>query len=486
MADRFRAIAVSGFRSMFVTGALLAAPCAAYAQAAAAATTAEPGIDDPVATMPEPEVSPKTRAAAGLSLKRCIELALAKYPKIQEARARLASRRAQLDVAHYAPYSEFTGSAALAAVPDVRGTSIFSPNTDTAISSDMGIAWQAGIEGLVPLWTFGKITNLWDAANAGVRVGEQEVKKEQNEVKLNVRRAYYGVRLARDSLVIVRDAISRLDRYVPKLEKKVAAGDADETDLLRVQMTRAELEARESEARQKEAAALAGLGFLTGLGTSINVPDEPLEPAAHLLSVLPRYLSAARLHRPEINMARAGVLAREAEVRGEQARYLPDFGLGLSLRWGMAPAITDQQNPFVYDRANFLHYGAALIMRYKLDFLPQSARVAKARAELEAMRATERYALGGVGLEVEQSYREAEDAKRRLDAWTRATGFAKRWVIQVQQGIEVGTQEERDLIEPAKEYALKRFSQMSAVFDYNMALAKLSLATGWDVTGADE
>jgi outer membrane protein TolC len=91
-----------------------------------------------------------------------------------------------------------------------------------------------------------------------------------------------------------------------------------------------------------------------------------------------------------------------------------------------------------------------------------------------------------VGFEVEQAYHDAEDASERLDAYTRATGYAKKWLIQVQQGIDIGTMEENDVLEPAKEYALKRYAMMGAVFDYNLALAKLALATGWDAVAGDE
>ena len=142
--------------------------------------------------------------------------------------------------------------------------------------------------------------------------------------------------------------------------------------------------------------------------------------------------------------------------------------------------MTNQINPWVNDSANRFHYGAALALKWKLDFLPQSARVAQAQAQLEEIRATERYALGGVGTEVEQAFAEAVDAATRVDAYTRAQGYARQWLIKVQQGIDVGTFEDEDVVSPAKEYALKRFAQMSAVYEYNIAIARLSQATGWD------
>ena len=186
-------------------------------------------------------------------------------------------------------------------------------------------------------------------------------------------------------------------------------------------------------------------------------------------------------------MARAGVMAREAQARIERAKFFPDLALGLNFGYSAAPQIEDQKNPFVKDSANYLSYGAGLVFRYKLDFLPQSARLAQANAQLEEQRATERYALGGVGTEVETAFREAEDAARRLDAYTRSASYAKQWLVQIQEGIDVGTYDDQDVVDPAREYATKRFLQMSATFDYNVALAKLAQATGWEVvTGDDE
>ena len=142
-------------------------------------------------------------------------------------------------------------------------------------------------------------------------------------------------------------------------------------------------------------------------------------------------------------------------------------------------------NPFVRDEANYTRYAAGLLLKWNLDFLPRSARIAQAAAQLEEVRATERYALGGVGVEVETAFVEAQDADQRLTAYTEAARYAKQWLVKVQQGVDVGTFDEEDIVDPAKEYALKRFLQMSATLDYNVALAKLSLATGWNTLLAD-
>ncbi|HEX6764711.1 MAG TPA: TolC family protein, partial [Polyangiaceae bacterium] len=171
---------------------------------------------------PEAPPVPTAVAPAGaVTLKRCLELALKNFPRIHEAMAKARAKRADVDVAHFAPYTEFLVDGALGPAPTVRGTNIFSPNTDAALTSHMGLAWNLGVEGTIPLWTFGKITNLWDAAEANARAGEHAVEKERNDVRLAVRRAYYAAKAARDGQLIVTDAMHRLDRFLPNLARKV-------------------------------------------------------------------------------------------------------------------------------------------------------------------------------------------------------------------------------------------------------------------------
>lgn len=424
-------------------------------------------------------LSAPASAVRRFDLKACLRMAEQHHPKIAESRAKLARRRGVALEARLAPFGEFRVEGGISPAPAIYGSPIYSPNTQVPFTQNLSLAWQMSFSGVVPLWTFGKLGAAWAAADADVQVGAHEVQKSMNEVRLDVRRAYYGVLLARDSLALVGEAATQLDRQIHKSEEASEEGDGDDIQLLKTRVFREELVLRESQARLGSEQALAGLRFLTGGGASLDVPDEPLARVSHELAPLAVYLRAARLHRPEINMARAAVNARAAQVDLARARFFPDLGVGLSAIWRRAPDIADQQNPFVSD-PNIFGYGFGLALRYNLDALPQIARVAQAEAQLAEQTAVERFALGGVGVEVENAYAEASDALRRLGAMTRATTYARRWLLKVQQGIDVGTGDDKDLTEPAREYATRRFARMQATYDYNLALGKLALATGWE------
>jgi outer membrane protein TolC len=413
-----------------------------------------------------------------LPLDECIQLARANFPKVRAARARLDKREREKFEARTAPFSEFQLSAGAGVVPTWRGTAVYSPSTDASLTSDMSVAFHVGVEGVIPIWTFGKLRSAWAATDAAADAGRSEVLKEQNDVELEVRRAYYGVVLARAAKRILDEALVEINRGVAKIEDKLKQGQGDESAFYRLKMYVAEIEARGSDADKGETTALIGLRFLTGSSVPLDVRDAPLRRAPHELLPVTVYLEAARLYRPELNMVRSGIQARKALVRLERARYFPDFGVHVVARLTRAPDATDQRNPYSYDPLNFPVLGAALALRWKLDFLPQGARVAKAQADLEEMRATESFAMGGVASEVQEAYEAAQDAKRRLDAWHKAADYAKRWLISVQQGADLGLVEDDEFMEPAKEYALKRFNELTAIYDYNVALARLGQTTG--------
>jgi outer membrane protein TolC len=429
----------------------------------------------------EPEDKPTApEALHGYTLRQCLDLADHNHPNVVGARAKVEYMRAQLEEARFAPFSNFTLTAGAGPAPTFRGGQVYTQDREVGLKSDFGMAWRASIDGTIPLYTFGKITNTWRAAEAQIEVGKEEVNKVRNAIRTEVRRAYYGLQLARDGLALLEEAASKLDGAVRTMEKRVAAGEGDDIDLLRLKTARAELGGRMAEARRGERVALAALRFYTGVGEELDIPQLPLRPPKHALGPLTAYLEVAKQYRPEIGMARAGIQAREAQVALAHSKMLPDFGLALTATYGRAPLITDQLNPFVRDDANYLRYGFAVGFKWQLDFLPANARVHQAEAQLAEVRSLYKYALGGTGLEVRKAYEEAIEARTKVEAYRQANRLARQWMIKVSQGIDVGIFEERDLILPAREYAAQRFNYLAALMDFNMAISNLAEKSGWD------
>jgi outer membrane protein TolC len=301
-------------------------------------------------------------------------------------------------------------------------------------------------------------------------------------MRMDVRRAFFGLQFARDATEVVHDAFDRLDRAVDGVKKKLAKGDKDVTDVdrLRLEYFKQDLTSQSLQAPKGESYALAGLRFLTGVEEQFDVVDEPLKRPDRPLAAVAQYLEAARVLRPDVNMARAGIVARKALVDYNRARLYPDFGLGLGADYVSTPSATPQFDLYANDPFNHFYYYFGLGLRWSLDLLPQNARMHQAEAQLSETRSLERLALGNAEYEVEKAYADVVEAKAREESWEKAEHLAKQWISTVQDHIDLGTWNEGWLMEPLRNYGYSRTFHLQALMDYNVALSNLALVSGWD------
>ena len=431
-------------------------------------------------------LAPATIRPHAYTLPECLALADRHFPNLWAARARLAFAHAQLEEANWTPWFQWSAQSAFGVLPPILGTVDYSQSTLSARNitgvSDLHPFFQFNVSGVVPLYTFGKSQDLQEAADANVRVSEWDMEKSRQTMRMDVRRAYYGLQLARDAKDVIGDAIDRLSRAVQSMKDKIAKGDpnASDVELLRLEEYRQEAIAQSLQAPKAEAYGLAALRFMTGVETEFDIPDEPLKRPDRPLASPAQYLEAARILRPDVNMARAGIVARSATLGYNRARLLPDFGLGLGADFVSTPSAVSQNNAWANDPFNHFYYYFSFGLKWSLDLLPQAARVSQAEAQLEETRALERLALGNATYEVEKAYADTVEAKGREEAWEKAEHIAKRWISTVQDSIDLGAADERAFADALRAYGNARVQHLYALMDYNVSMSGLALASGWD------
>lgn len=421
------------------------------------------------------------------SLGECLSLTERNHPSLSAARARLGAMRGQVEEAAAARAPLVALNSRFGVVPNTPAATGAPATTSSnflsqSLSNGVGPFVQLGLTATLPLYTFGKIASANRAAEAQVRVGEWDVEKERQQVRIDVRRAFYGVTVARDLLALAADALAKLDDAIGTVRRKLAAGErgVDEVDRIRLEVSRDDILARMGEAKRGEVAGLAALRFYTGVQTGFDVPDAPLTRPATPLGPVVSYLTAARTHRPDVNRARAGVVARSAQVDWAHANLLPDLGLGMQFDWTAAPGVTGPVAGVDTTSLNSPQFGATFGLQWSLDLLTKNARVHQAQSNLEEARALERLALGGVATEVEGAYAAAVEASAREETWARAVHRAKGWVVAVRDAIDLGTKDESALVEPLRTMLLARANQLQALMDTNMTRAELARLTGWE------
>jgi multidrug efflux system outer membrane protein len=469
-------------------------PFFVVAMATAAVARAQYDDLDKEETKKEPEAAgfqPYTPVIATIkahaySLAECLALTDRNHPNLWASRARLEYAHAQLEEAKWLPYFNWTTNFGGTVLPPIVGTGYYtssSLNAKNVTFLNIQPLVHFDINGAIPLYTFGKITAGLHAAEANIRVNEWDLEKSRQASRIDVRKAYFGVMFARDAKYLATDVLQQLDKSIKSIVEKISKGNTtvSDVDRLRLEVLREEILARSLEADKGETFAMAALRFYTGVQASFDVPDEPLKRPDVPLAPMVRYLSAARLFRPEVNMARAGVEARKAQVDLARAKFFPDIGLTLGADYTHAPGAVEQGSDIWFlDPFNHFYYSAGLGLRWTLDILPNMARVAQAEAQLSETRALERLALGGLAVEVERDYASVVEAKGREEAWDRAEHKAKEWLVTVQDAIDLGTQDERAFAEPLRFYVNARANHLQALWDYNVSQSQLAQSSGWD------
>ena len=406
------------------------------------------------------------------------QAAILRYPGLKAADADIEAAQARLSEAKLSPFFQFQGQARFFVAPGARGTAIFSPDPQIPWANRWGPGGELGIEGGIPIYTFGKYRAGRKAASAGITAAEYERDVTLARVVFDVRRAYFGTQLSLDLQAMISEGKDKLRNAVDKLDARLQADDpgVKQTDYWRLVSALSEIESRESEALKLEASARAALEILSGLEPAI-VPECPLEAVKSEVIELGEHIDRALENRPELHQLEAAQSAKDANLTVKRAGYLPDIILALRATFARTPGITDIQNPFVIDRGNFAGAFAGLIAQWKLDFAGTNARVKAAKAEIESLKAKTEEAEQGIEIEVVALYEQLQDAKRRLGSWTRSEKETRKWFVSAGQGYEVGTTSARELVDATEAYFSARSKRLMATAEYNLAIAGLEKST---------
>jgi len=133
------------------------------------------------------------------------------------SKARLAAVHGQLDEARWTPFSYWSASTQFGFLPPIGGRRTTTRRVHRALQrirrrlAACVVDWRSRP---IPLWTFGKIDAIKRAAEANVRYTEWDLEKTRQQTRMDVRRAYFGLMLARDMQYIATDVLQRLDRAI--------------------------------------------------------------------------------------------------------------------------------------------------------------------------------------------------------------------------------------------------------------------------------
>lgn len=452
---------------------------------------------------------PTASQAKPYKLAELLDLARKGNPGLAAGAQATASIQAQLAEAksNYLPIGELNSM--LSQVPEIRcyeadGVTRNPMNCQNTGREPIGTGWEgfqraitpAGVftrtelKVVQPVYTFGKISAGVAAAESGVKASQERQVGMLGDLELNVRKAYWGAKLAREILGTLREGSGFLDTAQKKIDEELAtgSGDASVTDRLRLRAMRAEVDARILEAQRGADLARSGLRALIGPGApaDLDVDDEELAALDVPQRSVDDYEQAAQRSRPEVKALEHLVASKRALADLENSRRYPDLVLIGSAAYAYASSVDTPRNAYYNNPFHTMSAAIAAGFRMPLDLGVKSARAAKLKAEAEEAEQKRREAMSGIGFEVEKALTELKESEERIKVVAKGEKAGRQWIAAVAQNLAVGLAEAKDFSDALLAFFQARVRYAQSLYDHNMAAAALTRATGMDVTAAKE
>jgi outer membrane protein TolC len=337
-----------------------------------------------------------------------------------------------------------------------------------------------------PLYTFGKISSAIGAAKAGVMAAKDYEAAAYADAELEATRAYLFVKCERAARAVMDDTIAQLGDWVGRFQAEMEGANQagyTEADLARL---KAALESARIVRFEIDRQLASGLASLRGLAQD-SVAD--VDPAAVAIRndgprTVSEYQEGARAHRPEMNLLDAGVRAARYMQRWRLAEMWPSLALVSGFGYAGATSLDNPQSNSVIGAPQpaLPYFGVGpFVLHWDLDLAVRYGRLQQARSAERAMRETERWAMGGIRVEVRKAFADHEEAYKRALQLAHAERVARGWYNIVQDNMAAGitvASDARELVDALRVYFDFRLRHLWAIMDANLTLAALHRVSG--------
>lgn len=399
--------------------------------------------------------------------------------QVKESEADIEIARGQLAQARAALFPKANALILAAPIFEERGNAIVS----TSNLSKWGPFIKGGLEIAQPLYSFGMISSYNEAAKKQVEARTELAEVKRQEILQTAKEFYYGYLMASELEQLVKDLIEFLEEAVTKAEQKSGkkGSNIKSHDVYRLKTALDDLRQKRLLANQSRQTAERAVVWISG-GAVQRVEKRPLVPEGLVQKSLDEYLALAKQKRPETRALAAGQEARSAFRDAKQSQSYPIIFLGALASYGWSPVRDKQASVFANDPFNSLQGGVGLGLKFDLEFARHSAEASEQQAELLKLQATESYAIPGIELQVKRAYWELEQAIEGLKIAEHRKEQGKKWFVSSAMGWSIGITPPKDLLEALEGHGLAKKNYIETVYALNMALARLSLAVGAEVS----
>ncbi|BAY15316.1 outer membrane efflux protein [Anabaenopsis circularis NIES-21] len=394
-----------------------------------------------------------------LSLAQALELARRNNRNLQVTILELERSRSALR----------ESQAALFPTLDINGSVTNSGNGFSSSTSQPSTSFNGTAQLNYNLYTSGSRQAIIKQAEEQLRIDELDVENQSREIELNIKTQYYNLQQADEQVRINQSAVANAQASLRDAQARERAGVGTRFDVLQAQVNLANAQQDLTNSLSDQQIARRQFGTLLSLPQTVDITAADTVALAGLWQPsLEQTIVEAFQNRPELRQQIAQRNISEQQRRQALAQVRPQVGLVTSYnlldRFNDSASITDGYSIGLQASVNLFDGGAA------------NARAAQARSNIAIAETQFANQRDQIRFNVEQYYAQlrsnldnVQTSSVGLEQAREALNIAR---IRYQAG--VGTQTE--VIEAENDLTRAEGNRVTAILDYNRALANLQRA----------
>jgi len=421
-----------------------------------------------VAVSPDPARAEDEVSGQTVTLEDAIRIALERNQDVLIAEQRLVESRRALAESRAAFFPTFKAVAGYQRIDE-------SPSFEVPMFGEVDFmpteSYQAGFVAEQPVYTGGRLVSAHAIAKGGVRSSTEQRQAVYNELVFRVKEAYYSILVAQKYADVAEQSVKLLDAHLRDVQRFVESDLAARVDLLRTEVQRADAEQRLNSARN--AVDLSVSAFNNLLDRRLDTPFK----AEDVLKYEPRVITleeaseTALEQRPELRALEAAVEIGERSVSIARAEYYPTVAARGTYDWQKGTQLE------ILDEGWHWTVGVSASMSL-WNWDATRARVAQARARAEQARLNLEKARDGVALEVRQAFLKMDEAEKNVAVSEKAVASAQESYRTTKERYREGVGTNTDVLDAETALATAEANRYQALFDFNIAVARLEKAIG--------
>lgn len=351
-------------------------------------------------------------------------------------------------------------------------------STSKSKDADRQDSNTASISGKLPLYTGGKNQANIKKAKIGVESASLTTQRAQEDLKLNVIKAYYDALEAKKTVGVRQETVDKYQEHFTNVSQLYAAGSKAKIDVIRSQV---EL----SDARQNLIKAENSYEVdLAILRNYLNIDrSEPLNLTTDFSYLafdrdMSACLAYAYANRKDLQVDKNKLDQQEQAIKAAKAGYQPSINLSLGL--------SDSQRFHPSSENNHTASASVGLDWNIFDSGVTRAQVKSAETDRDIAKLTYQQDKEQIDLAVRQAYYNMREAEKRFNSTQDAVHQAEEDAFIAREKYRAGEGLMLDIIDAQEALSTARLNHISAQYDYARYKATVENAIGVELTAEEK